>query len=109
MNIVTFADNRAKDFFYKQDFKLLNQVQRYSFLDKIEVYKRATLMRYNTDAPISEKEPEIHTPEKNSLSSIDSEGSSSQKFGFTSQDIESESTKSSETLGNSPEDRSPKN
>ena len=49
LSIVTFADNRAKEFFYKQDFKILNQEQRFKMVNKIEIYKRATLVRYNTD------------------------------------------------------------
>ena len=46
MTIMTFADNRAKEFFSKQGFKAMNQTQRLLMLDKIEIYKRATLMRF---------------------------------------------------------------
>lgn len=46
MSIFTFADNRAKEFFYKQGFKLQTQSQKLKMLDKIEIYKRATLVKY---------------------------------------------------------------
>lgn len=40
--IVTFADNLAINFFKKQQFKKMSQMQKFSFKDKIEVYQRAT-------------------------------------------------------------------
>ena len=57
LSIVTFADNRAKEFFYKQDFKILSQENRLKMLDKIEIYKRATLVRYNTDKSLDPETP----------------------------------------------------
>ena len=43
--IVTFADNLAINFFKKQQFKKMSQMQKFSFKDKIEVYQRATQMQ----------------------------------------------------------------
>ena len=97
LSIVTFADNRAKEFFYKQGFKILNQEQRFKMVSKIEIYKRATLVRYNTDQSRDVQTPVKKSPSKSEMSSIG-------KLGFTSEDMETQSTKSSMRLSNSPED-----
>ena len=67
-------------------------------LNKIEIYKRATLVRFNCEFAKNET-----TPVKEQSSN--SERSSGTQFGFTDEDVESESTKSSEISNvKSPED-----
>lgn len=85
------------DFFAKQKFRWLNQSERLKMLDKIEVCKRATLMRFDPKEPAKAPALEVQ-------SSTESASRDSAKFGFTDDDMESESTKSF-SLSDFPEDQ----
>jgi len=46
---VTYADNRAVEFFKKNGFAKLKGPKKYGFKNQIEEYKQATLMAFEFD------------------------------------------------------------